>query len=94
MPLSPHRPAPTVFALLALLGVTATGQEDNTTGFQRFQLLNNCAPMRLTVETLNEDAEVIGLTTERLQFAAESRLRSARVLTTNRDAPICTLMST
>ena len=51
----------TVFALLALLGVTATGQEDNTTGFQRFQLLNNCAPMRLTVETLNEDAEVIGL---------------------------------
>ena len=79
----------TVFALLALVGVTATatGQEDNATGGQRFQLLNNCAPMRLIVETLDEDAAAIGLTTESLQLAAESRLRSARLFTVNSGAP-------
>ena len=79
----------TVFALLALVGVTATatGQEDDATGGQRFQLLNNCAPMRLIVETLDEDAAAIGLTTESLQLAAESRLRSARLFTVNSGAP-------
>ena len=64
--------------LLALVAVAAPGQDSETT-LNRFQLFNNCEPMRLVVEDLSDDAKEIGLTTERLVVAAESRLRGARL---------------
>ena len=66
--------------LLALVAVAATGQ-DFETRFNRFQLFNNCQPMRLLVEPLPDAAADIELTEERLVLAAESRLRGARLYT-------------
>lgn len=48
---------------------------------ERFELCYVCSPMGLVVEFLHDDAKVIGLTRERLQAAAESRLRAARLYT-------------
>lgn len=66
--------------LLAVVAATAstTGQQYRV---DRFQLFNNCEPMRLVVEDLPRAAADIRLTRERLQFAAESRLRGARLYT-------------
>ena len=72
--------------LLALVAVTATGQ-DFETSFNRFRLFNNCEPMRLAVEELPDAAADIKLTKERLVLAAESRLRGARVYTEDLDQP-------
>ena len=44
-----------------------------------FELWNGCAPMRLFVEELPDDAADIDLTKERIQTLAESRLRVARL---------------
>ena len=70
------------FGLLALAMAAAPAQE--VTDIDRFQLFNNCDPMALVVESLHDDAADIGLTDERLQFAAESRLRGARLYTSDR----------
>ena len=48
---------------------------------ERFELCYVCSPMELVVEVLRDDAKVIGLTRERLQVTAESRLRAARLYT-------------
>ena len=72
--------------LLALVMVSATGQ-DAPTPYDRFQLFNNCQPMRLAVEELPDAAADIKLTTERLVLAAESRLRGARLYTEDFDQP-------
>lgn len=45
----------------------------------RFELLNQCRPMDLSVEFPSEDAREIGLTMSRIRMAMESRLRSARL---------------
>ena len=66
--------------LLALVAVTATGQ-DADSARKRFELFNNCQPMRLVVEGLPDAAADIGLTKERLVLAAESRLRGSRLYT-------------
>ena len=47
--------------------------------FDVFNLWNECAPMRLSVEELPDDAADIDLTEERIQTLAESRLRAARL---------------
>ena len=72
--------------LLVLVALAATpvnaGAQDEleiATRLARFQLFNNCMPMNLVVERLSDDAASIGLTEERLQYAAESRLRGARL---------------
>ena len=44
-----------------------------------FNLFNWCEPIDLVVENLPEDAAEIGLTEERIQTLAESRLRAARL---------------
>ena len=72
--------------LLALVAVTATGQ-DFETSFNRFRLFNNCQPMRLAVEKLPDDAADIELTKERLVLAAESRLRGTRLYTAESSGP-------
>ena len=48
---------------------------------ERFELCYVCSPMGLVVEFLHDDAKAIGLTRERLQAPAESRLRAARLYT-------------
>ena len=74
------------FGLLAL-ALTAVPVQDS---FERFQLFNNCEPMALMVSDFNdiEDAENIGLTKERVQFAVESRLRGARLFRSSQRAPL------
>ena len=44
-----------------------------------FELFNGCEPIDLLVENLSESAAEIGLTEERIQTLAESRLRAARL---------------
>ncbi len=53
---------------------------DSDSSLERFQLFNECRPTNLFI-TL-DDSEDTGLTKERIQIAAESRLRSARLYTT------------
>ena len=66
--------------LLAPVAVAAIGQ-DAYSLLKRFELFNNCQPMRLLVEDLPDAAADIGLTEERLVLAAESRLRGSRLYT-------------
>ena len=73
------------FGLLALALTAVPVQES----FERFQLFNNCEPMYLLVFDFNniENAENIGLTKERVQFAVESRLRGARLFRSGTGTP-------
>ena len=48
---------------------------------ERFELFNQCRPMRLLVEGLPESAENTGLRQDDVQAVAESRLRGARLYT-------------
>jgi len=52
-----------------------------------FKLWNNCRPMDLVVEELSEDAMHIGLTKEMITTTARSRLRAARLFSTDKDFP-------
>ena len=71
--------AAVVLGLVALtLSFPASG-ETFEERLNRFQLFAECRPMRLTVEDLLPDAAEIGLTSESIQTAAESRLRAARL---------------
>ena len=47
-----------------------------------FALWNECAPIGLLIESLDDDAAAIDLTEERIQTLAESRLRAARLYDT------------
>lgn len=68
--------------LVAALGVAAQGQSGSSKDrLDRFSLFNECRPMRLIVEDLSDDSKEVSLTKERLQLAAESRLRAARLYT-------------
>ena len=71
-------------ALLAALLTTmfpASGvASDSDPSIEQFQLFNECRPMSLLITLA--DSEDTGLTKERIQIAAESRLRSARLYTT------------
>ena len=79
-----YRFAAVSVALVALaVSIPASG-ETVEEAFSRFLVYNDCGPMRLLVEGVDEDATKIGLTKEALQAAAESRLRAARLY--DRDA--------
>ena len=73
-------------SLLSVFHVEVPGQ-DARNELDRFELFNNCEPMRLVVEELYDDETEIGLTEERLRFVAESRLRAARLYTADRGGP-------
>ena len=76
------------FGLLALALTIAPVQD--VTDYDRFQLFSNCEPMNLLIfgfSDANKNEEEIGLTEERVQFAMESRLRSARLYTSDRSRP-------
>ena len=74
--------------LLVLIAVATASQvaaaQTEVTALERFQLFNNCEPMFLVVENLDSGELEIGLTEQRLQAAAESRLRGARLYTSTR----------
>ena len=53
--------------------------QDVPEGLARFQLLNECKPMGLVVNSLPPDAAALNLTRERIRTLAESRLRAARL---------------
>ena len=58
-----------------------TGPCSEAGGRDRFRLCNACRPMEIVVEDLDKDTKAIGLTRDRLQVTAESRLRAARLYT-------------
>ena len=66
---------------LALAVWPGHATEQDRSGFDRFKLFNECRPMNLAVEQYKDDAAWadIGLTVDRLQTMAESRLRAARL---------------
>ena len=70
---------PCLVAGAVLLVSPVHAQENVESSIARFQLFNECKPMRLTVEGLPDDAGKIRLTQEQVRTAVESRLRSARL---------------
>ena len=53
--------------------------QEGSDSVARFQLFNNCEPIRLVVEDLPIAAAAVSLTQERVGTLAESRLRAARL---------------
>ena len=74
-----------LWTLLGILLTASTVQAQAVSDLDRFELFNACRPMRLVVEGLKSDAQAFGLTKERIQLAAESRLRAARLYTDSRE---------
>ena len=63
----------------AVLLIATPASAETVDDFDRFQLWNNCEPVKLIVEDLPADAGKIGLRREDIQTAVRSRLRSARI---------------
>ena len=73
-----------ILCVMALCSVRpASGHASESVEFEQFHLFNACQPMGLAVEGLNDDARDIRLTEERLRVAADSRLRAARLYTSD-----------
>ena len=70
-----------LWTLLGILLTASTVQAQVVSDWDRFGLFNACRPMELVVENLSPDAQAVGLTRERIQLTAESRLRAARLYT-------------
>ena len=70
-----------LWTLLGILLTASTVQAQAVSDWDRFRLFNACRPMILMVEGLAPDAQAVGLTKERIQLSAESRLRAARLYT-------------
>ena len=68
------------FSVLAVLAVvTGHVAAQEVSDIDRFNLFNECGPMRLVIESLPANAAAIGLTEARIHTLAESRLRAARL---------------
>ena len=65
--------------LAAALLLSAPAWAEEVTGYDRFQLWNDCGPMKLVVEPLPQTAADIGLTREAITTAVRSRLRAAHL---------------
>ena len=70
-----------IAAVLALTAAPASAEE--VSDYDRFQLWNKCRPMELIVAKLTDDASDIGLTKNAITVAVRSRLRSARLYSTD-----------
>ena len=70
-----------LWTLLGILLTASTVHAQAVSDLDHFKLFNACRPMLLVVERLSSDAQAVGLTRERIQLAAESRLRAARLYT-------------
>ena len=68
------------FSVLAVLAVvTGHVAAQEVSDIDRFDLFNECGPMRLVIKSLPANAAAIGLTEARIHTLAESRLRAARL---------------
>ncbi len=74
-----------LWTLLGILLTASTVQAQAVSDRDRFELFNACRPMMLVVEEISPAAQTVGLTRERIQLAAESRLRAARLYTESRE---------
>ena len=70
-------------AILVLASVSARADE----AFDRFKLWTECQPMQLVVEGLHDDAKKADLTEDLIETAVRSRLRAARLYTTDLLSP-------
>ena len=71
----------TTVALAVLILASVSARADET--IDRFQLWAECRTMHLVVEGLHDDAARIGLTEDSIETAVRSRLRAARLYTTD-----------
>ena len=71
---------------MVLLPAMPSGASEIEARRDRFQLWNNCKPLYLLVERLNDDAKSIGLSKSRIETIVRSRLRAARAYTDNKSA--------
>ena len=78
---------PLIWALVLFSSIPSSVGETYEERNNRFRLFSNCSRMDLVVENLPADAKKIGLTTEAIQAAVESRLRSARLYDSERLVP-------
>lgn len=82
---------PPIVILLAAMAVVpdqASAQDPSADeAEERFSLFNGCSPMNLSIEDVSDSAAEIGLTKERIQILAESRLRAARLFSGTLDPP-------
>ena len=74
-----------ILPFIAMLILAVPARAENVTGYDRFQLWNDCQPMRLVVEGLDKDTTDIGLTKDAITVAVRSRLRAARLYTAETD---------
>ena len=67
--------------LLILLVTESVAKEESpyTDELERFHFYNECLSLPLAIEPFTHDEAEIGLTEERIQTIAESRLRAARL---------------
>ena len=63
----------------ASLVLAASARTENMTWRDRFELWNNCKPMKVVVEDLYKDVIDIGLTEEAIATAVRSRIHAARL---------------
>ena len=68
-----------IVALTLCSVAPALAQDEEVTRIDRFQLWNDCKPLRLFVGKLDNDAAEIGLTREAITTTVRSRLRGARI---------------
>ena len=81
-------------AVLSLIAVMAESAENgDRERFDRFQLWNECRPMRLIVWPTGQKATAMGLTVHSLEVAVRSRLRGARVYTEDSSEALWTRLS-
>ena len=69
-----------VAMILLSVPLWASGN-DAKDALDHFRFFTRCAPVQLVIESVDSDAEKIGLTDEDIQVALESRFRSARIYT-------------
>lgn len=63
----------------AALFLAAPASAEEVSDLDRFSLWSACKPMRLAVESLDQDAADIGLAKDAIETAVRSRLRGARL---------------
>lgn len=74
-------------AVLMLTASPGVADEHEVTRMDRFRLWNDCKPVYMAVEGLDEDSDAINLSVERIEVVVRSRLRVARLYTATLGLP-------
>ena len=80
-----------IVALTLCSVAPALAQDEEVTRSDRFHLWNDCKPLKLVVEDLNNNAAEIGLTKDAITTTVRSRLRGARIYGEDLAYPVSTL---